>query len=108
MVKTISTLNGIKLAECNYLGMGFRNYKSKKSGPILKDAAIELKIKVDSGSYTKIPVFFALVDYSGKTMMTKINYLGIEGGQNGYKLDKKLPFHCKPLIMPKKALIWEI
>ena len=70
-------------AECNYLGMGFPwgNYKSKNLAPILKDAAIELKIKVDSGSYTKIPVFFALVDYSGKQCMTKINYLGIEGGQ---------------------------
>ncbi len=70
-------------AECNYLGMGFPwgNYKSKNLTPILKNAAIELKIRVDSGSYTKVPVFFALVDYSGKQCMTKINYLGIEGGK---------------------------
>ena len=69
--------------KCKYLGMGFTwdNYKSKNLNPILEHAAIEFRIKVDSGSYTKIPVFFALVDYAGKQCMTKINYLGIEGGE---------------------------
>ena len=69
--------------KCKYLGIGFTwgNYKSKNLNPILENSAIELRIKVDSGRYTKIPVFFILVDYGGKQCITKINYLGIEGGE---------------------------
>ncbi len=69
-------------SECKYLGMGFKwdNYKSKNLLPIVKECAIEMMIKVEEGELTKIPMFFALTDYSGKQCMSKINILDIEGG----------------------------
>ena len=72
-----------KTEACKYLGMGFTwdSYKKKNLNPVLDNGAIQLMIRTDSGSYTKPPIFFSLVDYSGKQCITKINYLGIEGGE---------------------------
>ena len=69
-------------SECKYLGMGFKwdNYKSKNLLPIVEDCAIEMMIRIEKGEVTKIPIFFALTDYSGKQCMSKINILDIEGG----------------------------
>ena len=69
-------------SQCKYLGMGFKwdNYKSKNLLPIVEECAIEMMIRVEEGEFTKIPMFLALTDYSGKQCMSKINILDIEGG----------------------------
>jgi len=66
---------------CKYLGFGFAwgNFKGKNLTPIINQAAIEFKIRIDSGVINKVPMFFSLVDYSEKQCFSKINILGIEG-----------------------------
>ena len=75
-------------SNCNYIGLGLKwgNYKPKNLLPIIKSSALELRIRVDSGVYSNIPMFFILVDYNDKQCRTKINYLDLEGGQ----IDKTL------------------
>ena len=67
--------------DCKYLGFGFSwgNYKSKNLVSIIDQAAIEFALRVDSGSINKVPLFFSLVDYSGRNCFSSINILGIEG-----------------------------
>ena len=84
-------------SNCNYIGLGLKwgNYKPKNLLPIIKSSALELRIRVDSGVYSNIPMFFILVDYNDKQCRTKINYLDLEGG----KIDKtwrriRIPFQA--------------
>ena len=67
--------------ECKFLGFGFSwgNYESKNLQPIINDAAIEFRIRTDSGSINNVPMFFSLVDYSEKQCFSKINLLDVEG-----------------------------
>ena len=71
-----------KNKECKYMGFGFAwaNFKGKNLSPIINNSAIQLMIRVDSGSFSKIPMFFSLVDYNEKQCYSRINILGIEGG----------------------------
>ena len=52
--------------ECKYMGFGFAwaNFKGKNLSPLIDNSAIQLMIRVDSGSISKIPMFFSLVDYN--------------------------------------------
>jgi hypothetical protein len=70
-------------SKCNYIGMGLKwgNYKGKNLKPILESAAIELRVRIDSGELSNVPMFFILEDYSGKQCRAKINYLDLEGGK---------------------------
>ena len=70
-------------SKCKYIGLGLKwgNYKPKNLLPIIKSSALELRVRVDSGVYSKLPMFFILVDYNDKQCRTKINYLDLEGGQ---------------------------
>ena len=68
---------------CNYIGLGLKwgNYKGKNLVPIIESTAIELHLRIDSGSLSNVPMFFILVDYGGNQCRTKINYLDLEGGK---------------------------
>ena len=74
-------------SKCNYIAVGLKwgNYKGKNLTPILESAAIELRVRIDSGELSKVPMFFILVDYTGKQCRANINYLDLEGG----KIDAK-------------------
>ena len=69
--------------DCRYIGLGFAwgNYKSKDLSGIAELAALELMIRMDKGSASKIPVFFTLTDYGNTMCRAKINILDIEGGR---------------------------
>ena len=71
-----------KNGKCKFIGIGFTwgGYKSKNLSPLINSAAIEMMIRIDEGEKTKLPMFFSLVDYSGKMCVSKINYLDIDGG----------------------------
>jgi hypothetical protein len=71
-----------KSRDCKYLGFGFSwgNFKGKNLSPIIDNSAIQFMMRVDSGSFSKIPLFFSLVDYNEKQCFSKINILGIDGG----------------------------
>ena len=73
--------------KCKYVGIGLKwgNYKVKNLEPIIKSAAIELYVRIDSGELSNIPMFFILVDYGGKQCRANINFLDLEGG----KIDSK-------------------
>ncbi len=70
-------------SKCNYIAIGLKwgNYKVKNLEPIIESAAIELRVRVDSGVLSTVPMFFILVDYGGKQCRTNINYLDLEGGK---------------------------
>lgn len=70
-------------SQCNYVGIGLKweNYKGKNLTPILESAAIELRIRIDSGEISTVPMFFILVDYAGKQCRANINYLNLEEGK---------------------------
>ena len=74
-------------SKCNYIAMGLKwgNYKVKNLKPIIKSAAIELRVRIDSGELSNVPMFFILVDYGGNQCRANINYLDLEGG----KIDNK-------------------
>ena len=73
--------------KCKYVGIGLKwgNYKVKNLEPIIKSAAIELYVRIDSGELSNIPMFFILVDYGGKQCRANINFLDLEGR----KIDSK-------------------
>ena len=68
---------------CNYIGMGLKwgDYKVKNLKPIIESAAIELRVRIDSGMLSNVPMFFILVDYGGKQCRANINYLDLEEGK---------------------------
>ena len=70
-------------SKCNYIGLGLKwdNYKVKNLRPILESAAIELRLRIDSGAISNIPMFFILEDYGGNQCRANINYLEIEDGK---------------------------
>ena len=63
------------------MGLKWGNYKGKNLKPIIESAAIELRVRIDSGELSNVPMFFILEDYSGKQCRAKINYLDLEGGK---------------------------
>ena len=54
-------------SKCNYIGVGLKwgNYKVKNLMPIIESAAIELWVRINSGTLSRIPMFFILEDYGG-------------------------------------------
>lgn len=72
---------------CRYLGVGFpwANYVGKNLKNLEQIAALQFHIRLDSGSVSKIPMFFSLVDYGGRQATSKINLLNVEG----QKLDEE-------------------
>ena len=70
-------------SKCNYVGIGLKwgNYKVKNLKPIIESAAIELRIRIDSGALSNVPMFFILEDYGGNQCRANINYLDLEGGK---------------------------
>ena len=70
-------------SKCNYIGMGLKwsNYKPKNLIPIIESTAIELHVRIDSGSVSNTPMFFILLDYGGNQCRANINYLDLEGGK---------------------------
>ena len=79
--------------ECKYMGFGFAwgNFKGKNLSSILENSAIQLMIRTDSGTFSKLPLFFSLVDYNEKQCFSRMNVLGIEGGAEL----TKYAFHLK-------------
>ena len=71
-----------KTEDCKWLGFGFKwgNFKSKNLTPIIDKSAIQFRIRSDSGEFFKVPMLFALVDYSEKQCFSKMSYLGFEDG----------------------------
>ncbi|MEC8611117.1 MAG: hypothetical protein VXY06_05135, partial [Bacteroidota bacterium] len=70
-------------SKCNYIALGLKwsNFKAKNLKPIIKSAAIELHVRIDSGTLSNLPMFFVLLDYGGKQCRANINYLDLEGGK---------------------------
>ena len=70
-------------SSCNYIGLGLKwgNYKGKNLVPIIESTAIELRVRIDSGALSNVPMFFILVDYGGNQCRAKINYLDLEEGK---------------------------
>ena len=70
-------------SSCKYIGMGLKwgNYKGKNLQPIIESAAIELRVRIDAGELSNVPMFFILVDYGENQCRAKINYLDLEGGK---------------------------
>ena len=70
-------------SKCNYIALGLKwsNYNGKNLKPIIKSTAIELQVRIDSGTLSNIPMFFVLVDYGGNQCRANINYLNLEGGR---------------------------
>ena len=66
---------------CRYLGVGFpwANHMGKNLKPLENIAAIQCHIKLEQGTASKIPMFFALIDYAGRQATSKINLLDVEG-----------------------------
>ncbi len=70
-------------SKCKYVGIGLKwgNYKVKNLQSITESAAIELRVRIDSGVLSNVPMFFILVDYGGNQCRANINYLDLEGGK---------------------------
>ena len=70
-------------SKCNYIGMGLKwgNYKVKNLIPIIELAAIELRVRINSGALSNVPMFFILEDYGGNQCRANINSLDLEGGK---------------------------
>ncbi len=70
-------------SKCNYVAVGLKwsNYKVKNLEPIIESSAIELRVRIDSGEISNVPMFFVLSDYGGKQCRANINYLNLEGGK---------------------------
>ena len=49
-------------SKCNYIGIGLKwgNYKVKNLEPIIESAAIELRVRIDSGVLSTVPMFLFL------------------------------------------------
>lgn len=53
--------------ECKWIGIGFgwNNWQPKDINPILRDAAVSMKVRSAKGSFKNLPVAFAFEDYTG-------------------------------------------
>ena len=84
-------------SKCNYIGMGLKwgNYKGKNLMPIIELAAIELRVRIDSGELSNVPMFFILKDYGSKQCRANINRLDLEGGKIDNKWRRiRIPFQA--------------
>ena len=88
-------------SKCNYIGMGLKwgNYNGKNLEPILESTAIELRVRIDSGAFSNVPLFFILVDFGGNQCRAKINFLDLEGG--------KIDTEWKRIRIPFQAFNYE-
>lgn len=52
---------------CAWIGMGFgwEDWQAKDMSALLDDAAVQLKVRAATGSFSNLPVAFAFEDYSG-------------------------------------------
>lgn len=87
--------------DCNYLGVGFpwAQYAGKNLQSIEGIAAIQFHLRLDTGSVSKVPMLFSLVDYGGNQAYAKINLLNVEG----QKLDDTWRKVHLPLLAFKAA-----
>ena len=84
-------------SKCNYVALGLKcsSYKGKNLNPIIKSTAIELHVRIDSGTISNVPIFFVLVDYGGNQCRANINYLNLEGGRIDTEWRRiRIPFHA--------------
>ncbi|MAJ90480.1 MAG: hypothetical protein CMD08_04310 [Flavobacteriales bacterium] len=88
-------------SKCNYIAVGLKwgNYKGKNLKPIIESTAIELRVRIDSGELSNIPMFFILVDYAGNQCRANINYLNLEDG--------KIDTEWKRIRIPLQAFNYE-
>ena len=88
-------------SKCKYVGIGLKwgNYKVKNLKSITESAAIELRVRIDSGVLSNVPMFFILVDYGGNQCRANINYLDLEGG--------KIDTEWRRIRIPLKAYNYE-
>jgi len=88
-------------SSCNYIGLGLKwgNYKGKNLEPIIESTAIELRVRIDSGALSNVPMFFILVDYGGNQCRAKINYLDLEEG--------KIDTEWRRVLIPLQAFNYE-
>ena len=88
-------------SKCNYIALGLKwsNFKGKNLKPIIKSAAIELRVRIDSGALSNVPMFFVLVDYGGNQCRANINYLNLEEG----RIDTK----WRRILIPLQAFNYE-
>ena len=81
------------------MGLKWGNYNGKNLEPILESTAIELRVRIDSGALSNVPLFFILVDYGGNQCRAKINFLDLEGG--------KIDTEWKRIRIPFQAFNYE-
>ena len=88
-------------SSCNYIGLGLKwgNYKGKNLVSIIESTAIELRVRIDSGALSNVPMFFILVDYGGNQCRAKINYLDLQEG--------KIDTEWRRVRIPLKAFNYE-
>ena len=88
-------------SKCNYIAVGLKwgNYKAKNLKPIIESTAIELRVRIDSGELSNVPMFFILVDYAGNQCRANINYLNLEDG--------KIDTEWKRIRIPLQAFNYE-
>ena len=68
---------------CEWIGMGigWDGWQGKDMSGIMEKSAIELMVRVEIGSITRLPIVFILEDYSENQCYATASYLGIEGGK---------------------------
>jgi hypothetical protein len=68
---------------CEWIGMGigWDGWQGKDMSGIMEKSAIELMVRVEKGSITRLPIVFILEDYSENQCYATASYLGIEGGK---------------------------
>ena len=88
-------------SSCNYIGLGLKwgNYKGKNLVSIIESTAIELRVRIDSGALSNVPMFFILVDYGGNQCRAKIKYLDLQEG--------KIDTEWRRVRIPLKAFNYE-
>ena len=67
---------------CEWIGMGigWDGWQGKDMSGIMEKSAIELMVRVEKGSITRLPIVFILEDYSENQCYATASYLGIEEG----------------------------
>ncbi len=88
-------------SKCKYIGLGLKwsNYKVKNLEPIIESTAIELRVRINSGELSSVPMFFILVDYAGNQCRANINFLDLEEG--------KIDTEWRRIRIPLKAFNYE-
>lgn len=66
---------------CSWLGLGFgwNNWQSKDLGSIVDNAAIQMQVRSANGTFSNLPVAFALEDYAGTQAYYGFNKTLVKG-----------------------------